>query len=487
MSSSSLLISSENPPQLVASLRYRAWFATLTILCTDICGLIFSFGASILTLSIIRGRFETATTFEYLIALSLFVGIFKAAHLYRTTGVEPVDELRRAVVAINWTFLLLVLITFLWKDVSAPSRGLFVVAWACAIIVIPATRLLLKPILGKRSWFAKPVAIFGGGRTALELIGTLRRNPGLALRPEVVFSDNPTEYGKVANLAGVPIVCGVDGSSAYSRSLGIDYAIIAMPELSRQHLLDVIKSTRGSFSKVLLLPDLLGVSSIWVQTRDVGGRLGLEIRDNLLQRSSLAAKRLLDLALVAVAVPLVLPLCGLLALLVKLHSPGPVFYAQRRAGRDGKIIRVWKFRTMLQNADGLLQQVLAGNPELRAEWLANHKLKHDPRITSLGRFMRKTSLDELPQLWNVVKGEMSLVGPRQIPLDEIEKCGDSYHLYTRVSPGITGPWQVSGRSKLNYQERAGLNEHYVRNWSVWLDLFILFKTIRVVLAFDDAY
>jgi Undecaprenyl-phosphate galactose phosphotransferase WbaP len=441
MSATSLLISSENPPQLVASLRYRAWLAALTILCSDICGLILSFGVSILALSVVHGQFITATTLEYLIALSLFVGFFKAAHLYRTTGVEPVDELRRAVLAINWTFLLLVLITFLWKGVSAPSRGLFVVAWACTVIVIPATRLLLKPILGKRSWFAKPVAIFGGGRTALELIETLRRNPGLALRPEVVFSDNRVEWGKVADLAGVPIVCGLDGSSAYSRSLGIDYAIIAMPELSRQHLLDVIKSTRGSFSKVLLLPDLLGVSSIWVETRDVGGRLGLEIRDNLLRRSSLAGKRLLDLALISAVVPLLLPLCALLALLVKLQSPGRVFYAQRRAGRDGKIIRVWKFRTMLQNADALLQQVLADNAGLRAEWSANHKLKHDPRVTSLGRFMRKTSLDELPQLWNVVKGEMSLVGPRPIPLDEIEKSGDSYHLYKRVS---WNHWPLAG-------------------------------------------
>jgi lipopolysaccharide/colanic/teichoic acid biosynthesis glycosyltransferase len=119
--------------------------------------------------------------------------------------------------------------------------------------------------------------------------------------------------------------------------------------------------------------------------------------------------------------------------------------------------------------------------------LKDHKLKDDPRITAVGRFLRKTSLDELPQLWNVVKGEMSLVGPRPIVSAEIEKFGESYDTYTRVPPGITGPWQVSGRNSLSYEERVRLNEHYVRNWSVWLDLFILFKTIRVVLTSDGAY
>ncbi len=486
MFSAPFSISSPDSPQLASHLRYPAWCSVMTILCSDICGLTLSFGASVLALSISRRQVITASPLEYVITICLCVGIFKAVHLYRTTGVEPVEELRRAVLAISWTFLLLVLITFLWSDGANYSRGLLVLAWACTTLVIPATRLIIKPILGKRSWFAKPVAIIGSGRAALEVIETLRRNPGLALRPEVAFSDNPTEFGTLANLAGVPVVCGLDAASSYSRSLGIDYAIIAMPELSRKRLIDVIRSTRGCFSRVLLLPDLLGVSSIWVEARDVGGRLGLEIRDNLLQRSSLAVKRLLDLALVIASIPVVLPLGCLIALFLKIYSPGPTFYSQRRVGRGGEIIRVWKFRTMLENADEFLQRFLIQNPQSQAEWFANHKLKHDPRVTSLGRFLRKTSLDELPQLWNVFRGEMSLVGPRPIVSAEITKFGDSYQLYTRVAPGITGPWQISGRSRLSYDERVHLNEHYVRNWSVWLDVFILFKTIRVVLTFDEA-
>jgi Undecaprenyl-phosphate galactose phosphotransferase WbaP len=441
-----------------------------------------SFGASIFTWSTSRGQLLTLSNLDYLISVVLLVGIFGVADLYRTIGVAPVKELRRAVLAILGTFLLLVFITFLVKESTSYSRGLTISAWCCASIVIPVIRLIAKPILGKRPWFAKPVAILGGGRTALDLVETLRRNSCLALRPVVAFDDNPGSY---ATLVDVPVVGGLDTASSYCQSLGIDYAIIAMPALSRARLLEVIRHT--SFSHLLLLPDLLDVSSVWVEARDVGGTLGLEIRNNLLQRSSLAAKRLLDLALIGIVAPLILPLCGVISILVKLLSPGPAFYSQGRVGRAGEIIRVWKFRTMLENADELLQQFLIKNPELRSEWLKDHKLKDDPRITSLGRFLRKTSLDELPQLWNVVRGEMSLVGPRPIVSAEIEKFGDSYRMYTRVPPGITGPWQVSGRNKLSYDERVRLNELYVRNWSVWLDLFILFKTIRVVLSSDGAY
>jgi Undecaprenyl-phosphate galactose phosphotransferase WbaP len=473
-----------SPAQSLTKTTYHAWRSYLIILALDICSLTLSIGACVLTWGILRRQLVIPSTLDYLITIVLMFGIFTASDLYRASGVEPVKELRGAALAIGWTFLLLLCSAVFVKESATYSRGFIVLEWVYASILIPSTRLILRPILGQRSWFAKPVAILGAGRAALELIETLRRNPALALRPVAAFDDSPTEYGKVAD---VPVLCGIDGAPSYCRSVGIEYAIIAMPELSRRRLLDLIRGMRDSFSQVLLLSDLLGACSIWVETRDVGGMLGLEICDNLLRPSSLAAKRLLDLALVLAAAPIVLPLCGLIALMVKLHSPGRVFYSQRRAGRDGQVIHVWKFRTMLQNADELLEQFLAGNAELNAEWMATQKLKCDPRITSLGRFLRKTSLDELPQLWNVVKNEMSLVGPRPIPLAEIKKFGDSYPVYIRVSPGITGPWQVSGRSKLRYEERARLNEQYVRNWSVWLDLFILFRTIRVVLAFDDAY
>jgi Undecaprenyl-phosphate galactose phosphotransferase WbaP len=170
-----------------------------------------------------------------------------------------------------------------------------------------------------------------------------------------------------------------------------------------------------------------------------------------------------------------------------MSSRGPVLYGHDRFGKDGHRFRAWKFRTMFENSNGVLEQYLEAHPELREEWGQDHKLRFDPRVTKIGRFLRKTSLDELPQLWNVLRGEMSLVGPRPIVTAEIVKYGPYYELYTMVHPGITGLWQVSGRNDTTYDERVQLDAYYVRNWSPWLDIYLLLKTVRIVLFSKGAY
>jgi Undecaprenyl-phosphate galactose phosphotransferase WbaP len=197
--------------------------------------------------------------------------------------------------------------------------------------------------------------------------------------------------------------------------------------------------------------------------------------------------RVLDLSCILLALPFILVAFFIITILVMLDSEGPVFYRQARIGRYGRRFYVYKFRTMVQNADQLLQTYLAGSPELRAEWLATHKLKNDPRITRVGAILRKTSLDELPQLWNILIGEMSLIGPRPIVEAEVEKYGDCFELYTQVRPGLTGLWQVSGRSDTSYERRVELDKYYVLNRSLKLDLQILLKTVFVVLKKDGAY
>ena len=147
----------------------------------------------------------------------------------------------------------------------------------------------------------------------------------------------------------------------------------------------------------------------------------------------------------------------------------------------------WKFRSMVQNADDVLFEYLTNRPALRQEWERNHKLMRDPRITWIGRLLRHTSLDELPQLWNALRQEMSLVGPRPIVQEEIQRYGEDYLLYQKVRPGITGLWQVSGRNNVSYERRISLDSYYVRNWSIWLDLYVLARTIKVVLKGEGAY
>jgi Undecaprenyl-phosphate galactose phosphotransferase WbaP len=177
----------------------------------------------------------------------------------------------------------------------------------------------------------------------------------------------------------------------------------------------------------------------------------------------------------------------LIYIAVRFTSAGSGFYGQSRIGKGGLTFKAWKFRTMFVDSDRMLREQVASNPELASEWARDQKLRNDPRVTAIGRFLRRTSLDELPQLWNVIRGEMSLVGPRPIVKEEIERYGKKYSLYVKVRPGLTGMWQISGRTNTTYAERVQFDEYYVRNWSVWLDLYILGRTLKVVLAEEGAY
>jgi len=198
-------------------------------------------------------------------------------------------------------------------------------------------------------------------------------------------------------------------------------------------------------------------------------------------------KRFVDVSLILLFSPLVLLIVGIVAVMVMFSSPGPIFYSHRRIRKHGAFFSMWKFRTMCVNSAEVLEEYLSHHPEARAEWNSTHKLRHDPRITPAGSFLRRYSLDELPQLWNVLVGHMSLVGPRPIVAAEVEKYADSFECYCRVKPGLTGLWQVSGRSELTYEERVALDCYYVNHWSLRMDIKILLKTFAAVLKQDGAY
>jgi Undecaprenyl-phosphate galactose phosphotransferase WbaP len=236
-----------------------------------------------------------------------------------------------------------------------------------------------------------------------------------------------------------------------------------------------------------VVPKLHGLSSIGVETRDLNRVLALELRKNLLMAGPKFAKRILDLVFSVLFLICLSPVLALIGLLIRLESPGKALYRQSRIGLDCEKFWVWKFRSMRTNSEEALANYLAKNPQAAEEWKRDHKLKKDPRVTRLGRILRKTSLDELPQLLNVVRGEMSLVGPRPIVDSEIQRYGNSFALYRQVIPGLTGLWQVSGRNERSYAERVELDTYYVRNWSPWLDIYLLARTIKVVVTGYGAY
>jgi Undecaprenyl-phosphate galactose phosphotransferase WbaP len=198
-------------------------------------------------------------------------------------------------------------------------------------------------------------------------------------------------------------------------------------------------------------------------------------------------KRAIDIFLILLFSPVLLLALLTIAIAVRIGSPGPIFFTHRRIRRHGAFFSMWKFRTMCVNSTEVLEAHLAANPDARAEWLKTHKLRSDPRITPVGLFLRKTSLDELPQVWNVLTGSMSLVGPRPIVAAEVEKYGSYFTDYCRVKPGVTGLWQVSGRSKTTYDERVQLDRDYAGNWSLRGDIVILVKTLWSVVNQDGAY
>jgi Undecaprenyl-phosphate galactose phosphotransferase WbaP len=213
-----------------------------------------------------------------------------------------------------------------------------------------------------------------------------------------------------------------------------------------------------------------------------------EVRQSaLVAGRSRGVKGFVDRVFAAALAVAALPLGLLIALAIVADSRGPVFFCHMRMGRGHRQFRLWKFRTMMVGSDVAFQEYLDRNPELEREWRLTHKLRNDPRVTRVGRFLRKTSLDELPQLWNVLRGEMSMVGPRPIVREEIAKYGPAFALYSQVSPGLTGLWQVSGRNDTHYRRRVELDGHYIRHWTPWLDGRILLQTVRVVLRGHGAY
>ena len=262
-----------------------------------------------------------------------------------------------------------------------------------------------------------------------------------------------------------------------------------MPSLSAEQLLEVLERRAAVFPHVIIVPDLLGMASLWVTARDLGGVLGLELRQNLLLPLNRRLKRALDVALGAVFGVAALPVIALAVVWIKCVSAGPAFYSQEREGEGGVPIRVRKLRTMYLDSDAMLREHLERNPAAREEWRQRFKLKDDPRILpGVGRLLRQSSLDELPQLWNVARGEMSLVGPRPFPFYHLDQFDNEFRrLRGQVAPGLTGLWQVAARSDGDLAVQQKLDTYYIRNWSLWLDVYILARTVKAVLARSGAY
>ncbi|MDJ0705192.1 MAG: undecaprenyl-phosphate galactose phosphotransferase WbaP [Leptolyngbyaceae cyanobacterium MO_188.B28] len=462
----------------------RPWPSIALLISADWLALCLACFISVQTRYFFNGQFHPSFYWRLWPVLSVFILAYALSGLYPGVVISPVDELRRTSLANTLIYLVLSTTIFLFKEGELYSRGIFLMAWGLTLIFVPLGRVIIRHLFAHRRWWGYPVVVLGAGRTGEMVIRALKRQPSLGLKPVAVLDDDPDKHG---SLVGVPVIGGIPMAPKLIRRLQTPYAIVAMPGVPRTKLLAILERYGKTFPHMLIIPDLFGFASLWVAARDLGGMLGLEVRQQLLLPGPRLIKACLDYCLAIVVGLVCLPIIGLIALMIRLDSPGPIFYGQTRLGRSGRYFRAWKFRSMAPNADEVLAQYLEKHPELQEAWEKDQKLRSDPRITRVGHFLRRTSLDELPQLWNVLRGEMSLVGPRPIVDDEVWRYADKFELYAKVLPGITGLWQVSGRNNISYPERVNLDAYYVRNWSVWLDIYILIRTVWVVTRGDGAY
>lgn len=404
--------------------------------------------------------------------------------LYASIALPPPRELKKLTLGVSLTFLYAGAFIFLTQGGKQFSRLALLGAWLGCTVALPLCRHWLRKKCMTRPWWGVPAIIIGEGPAAAHMVDLLRTRCDIGLKP-VACVQSTSQPGNATCDCGLPCCASdLEAAQQYPNAHALMLLDSFDDEQARQRLINAT----ALFRNVLIIPRLgTGGARLWVSALDIGGVLGLLVRQNLLDANRIRLKRTLDIALTVLGGMIALPAIIAIAIWIRLDSPGSPFFTQRRIGQDGREISILKFRTMVRDAECVLQQCLADNETLRAEWARDQKLKCDPRITRAGAFLRKTSLDELPQLWNVLKGEMSIVGPRPIVHNEVDKYGAVFDLYTRVKPGITGLWQVSGRNDVSYPQRVEMDRYYICNWSVWFDIWILAKTVPVVLQRNGAY
>jgi Undecaprenyl-phosphate galactose phosphotransferase WbaP len=432
-----------------------------------------------------RGALSEAAIATMAPVTAVWVGLRALMGLYPGYGLDSVEELRRHTYAVFATLAVLAILAVGFQFGYLLSRLLLFFVFLGLLVFAPFVQYFAKWGMKKVGLWGKPVVILSYKETGTNIVSSLKQNWELGYNPVAVFDYRlDTSGGPFEGVDHQQVLADV---IHLARKRGVDTAIFAMPHTRREQLAKLTSLASLSFRHVLVIPNLGGVTNSAVVARNLAGTFAVEVKYNLLNPWALRAKRIMDLCATVVGGALILPLLLVLVVLVYLESGRPVFYRDRRMGRNGNPFSCVKFRTMVPDAEALLQRMLEEDRDLREEYSKYHKLRDDPRVTRVGRFLRKTSLDELPQLWNVLKGEMSLVGPRPYLARESKEIGITQSEILRVPPGITGPWQVTGRNQALFGDRVQMDAYYVRDWSIWLDLVLLARTAKTVLLGRGAY
>ena len=393
--------------------------------------------------------------------------------------------LERCFAAVFYGTAAIIVVLYFVKEAGNTSRFFILLNGVFVFILVIFFRYIMKRILCHFDIFRIPILIIGGGKTAEVLVKGIKDNYGEMYKIIGILED----YERNEELRQYPVLGGFRDAERIIKERAINNVVIAAPGLAQSDIISLVNRVQPLVHNLSIVPNLIAIPMSGIKAERFFNEkiMLLRLKNNLASPLNRWLKYSFDFMCTLVGTILISPLFLLIAAGIYFDSPGPVIFKHVRIGKNGKAFGCYKFRTMCMDADKKLAELLANDAAVKVEWERDFKLKDDPRVTKIGKFLRRTSLDELPQIFNVLKGEMSLVGPRPVVQVELEKYGEYLDDYLMVRPGITGMWQVNGRSDTTYEERVHMDSWYVRNWSIWIDIMLLWRTVKSVIKCEGAY
>jgi lipopolysaccharide/colanic/teichoic acid biosynthesis glycosyltransferase len=433
----------------------------ITLAIIDLLSMSFALGLAFLLRYFIFQGFQIQEGFWDLFPfLFLSLGIFLIAGLY-TSGISPVQELRDLTLSVTVVFLSMAgLSSFEHISIYYP-HFLIGVGWVLSLVIVPQGREFARTIFSRNPFWGEPVVVIGYGPAGYEIAEYLVDNPQSGLFPVVVVDRRTADRNLPPRVPVIRATDILEHPDMIELFKSIPMAILVTNEINEKFVNLIVEERVLQFRRLVVISNSQQINSLWLRSYSIGEMLGFEIGQNLLNPWQRKIKRLIDLGLILIFLPILIPLFLIISLLIKLDSPGKIFSHEMRVGHKDLIFKMWEFRTLYS--------------------VPEEKKKKDPQVTRMGEFLNRSRLVNLPQLFNVLHGEMSLFGPLPIVQSEVQTYGQVYSLYSEVLPGITGLWQISGRRYLSYSSRVHLDEYYIRNWSIWLDYYILTHTSMMLI------
>jgi Undecaprenyl-phosphate galactose phosphotransferase WbaP len=454
------------------------WGTVAALVTGDVVGLVALLGVVLAAAGWMGPEMSGQIGPVFAVLVPALVSAFALSGFYQARFFHPALEMKRMVLIVGMIAGTAVLSGVLFAADPAVVQ-LVAIGGVAGTVLLPLCRVTTRVLCARFSWWGVPAVVVDFGDDGDNIIDTLNRWPEIGLRP-VAWLSNADEGPSTSIANGDP-----DRAPSLAQTFGIPYAIVSMPDHAHSGRAKRLAHYTKFFDHVFRVGR--GDAPVfWSTGRSGEGLRGYGVGNAASSAVTQGLKRTVDLLCAVSLLVLLAPLFVTIAGLIRLESEGPVFFRQERMGKGGEIFTLLKFRSMYSDAEERLQKVLEADPQRRREYETYHKLRDDPRVTPMGKLLRASSLDEFPQLLNVVRGEMSLIGPRAYMPGELPDMNGLETVILQTPPGVTGLWQVSGRNQLAFEERVELDVHYVQNWSLWLDLYLLVRTVPTVLMREGA-